>query len=96
MASAGAVGTIVAETSHSEDQSTPTDVVLDAPAENANSEANHDSIVAEPEPRKAVFADLPEKVSFVDLLFFSSLTSGDSKFLTALNILKSYADVGPS
>ncbi|KAG8215384.1 apolipo protein O-domain-containing protein [Butyriboletus roseoflavus] len=63
--SAGAVGTIVAETSQSEDQSTPTDVVPDALAKGANSEANYVPIVVEPEPTppKTVFADLSEKPS---------------------------------
>ena len=68
--------------------STPTDLVPDAPPEGTN----HVSIEVEPEPRKTVFADLPEKVSFVDLLFFPSLMSGGSKFLTTFDIPRSYAD----
>ncbi|KAH0834195.1 hypothetical protein J3R83DRAFT_11507 [Lanmaoa asiatica] len=64
LASAGVVGTIVVETSHSGDESTPTDVVPDAPsAQSVNTEANHVPIVVEPEPPKTVFIDLPEKLS---------------------------------
>ena len=59
LASAGAVGTIAAGTSHSEGQSTSTDLVPDAPAESTNSETNHVLIEVKPEPRKTVFADLP-------------------------------------
>jgi len=71
LASAGAVGTVVAETSDSGDQSAPADVVPDAPAQTANAEANPVPIVVDPEPLRFVFANLPEKVPFVDQ-FFSS------------------------
>ena len=93
MASAGVVGTVVAETSNSGDQSSPADVGPDVPAQSATSEANVVPIVAEPEPHKTVFADLPEKVPFVDPLFFSlTLTF----FLAALDIPEPYTDIGPS
>ena len=83
LASAGVVGTVVAETSNSGDQSSPADVGPDVPAQSATSEASVVPIVAEPEPPKTVFADLPEKVPFVDPFFFSlTLTF----FLAALDI----------
>lgn len=66
------MGTLVAEASNSEDQSTSIDVVPDAPAEGANSEANHVSVVVEPGPPKTIFVDLPDKVpTVVDLPYFS-------------------------
>jgi hypothetical protein len=106
LASAGAVGTVVAETSVSGDQSTPADVVPDvvpdAPAQSANVEANPVLIVVEPEPPKTVFPDLPEKVPFVDSLslFFSRCRPKTQPtqtlfFLAALDIPKPYSDVGP-
>ena len=88
LASAGVVGTVVAETSNSGDQSSPADVGLDVPAQSATSEANVVPIVAEPEPHKTVFADLPEKVPFVDPIFFladSNFLSGSSRYTRALH-----------
>ncbi|KAG9310760.1 apolipo protein O-domain-containing protein [Chiua virens] len=65
LASLGAVGTVIVETSNNEDQSTPTDIALDVPAQTSNLEADQlpSTVVAEPEPPKVVFPDLPEKFS---------------------------------
>lgn len=96
LASAGAVGTVVAETSKSGDQSTLADVVPDVPAQSVNAEVDPVLIVVEPEPPKTVFPDLPEKVPFVYLFFFlPTQPTQTSLLLAALDIPEPYADVGP-
>ena len=95
LASASVVGTVVhAETSNNGDQNSPAGVVPDVPAQSTDSEANLVPTVVEPEPTKIVFADLPEKVPFVNP-FFSRLGT-PTLFLAALDIPKPYADIGPS
>ena len=83
-----------AETSNNGDQNSPAGVVPDVPAQSTDSEANLVPTVVEPEPTKIVFAELPEKVPFVNP-FFSRLGT-PTLFLAALDIPEPYADIGPS
>ena len=62
LASVGAVGTVIAETSNSEDQGVPVEVVAEAPVENAIAVADPVPTVAELEPTRSIFPHLPEKV----------------------------------